>query len=295
MTKISQNPNYQFIMMNKCFLSTPSVSSAFFKYYSPVRCVSAWIILFSFVTNGVFCQNDSLRSRVSMSIELEKHPYFTGYSTGLEYARKAKDWRNVWLIKAQQAERFGLKSGIIQSEWYPKINKSRYACLGLSVSDGQIFPKYHAAAHLMQNLHGGVEVEGGVRFISVKSNEAAWVFIGGATKYWRNYLFNAKVYVAQGQVLKGQTFTFATRYYMKDEVSYFWLQVGTSRSAQIETINPFMFNDLTLNSQWLQVGVNRQLTPKWVLRSSGHLERFNAANNPFQYRILGSLQIGYLF
>jgi YaiO family outer membrane protein len=278
----------------------PSVFDRFWAGKIPKNCSKPCLklvafMLFLIIASNLFAQTDSLRNRIGIGVELEKHPYFNGSAIGVEYARKSKGWQNVWLVKGQQVARFGRETRLLQTEWYPKLGAKRYACLGLSVSDGGVFPKYHGAAHLMQNLRGGVEVEGGARYIVVNSTEKAWVLIGGASKYWKNYLFNAKAYFATGTNLKGQTFTASARRYARDEVSFLWLQMGVSRSAQIESINPFMFNDVRLNTQWLQIGVQQQLTKKWSVRGSLNVEQFNVLNRAYQNRILGSLQVNRLF
>jgi YaiO family outer membrane protein len=280
--------------------STPSVFEAFGTLKTTQNLPKPYpkiviLMLVLMAASNLFAQTDSLRNRIGVGVELEKHPYFNGSAIGIEYARKSRGWQNVWLVKGQQVARFGRETRLLQTEWYPKLSEKRYACLGLSVSDGGIFPKYHAAAHLMQNLRGGVEIEGGARYIVVNSAEKAWVLIGGASKYWKNYLFNAKAYFATGANLKGQTFTASARRYAHDEVSFLWLQMGVSRSAQIESINPFMFNDVRLNTRWLQMGVQQQLTKKWSVRSSLNIEQFNVLNRAYQNRILGSLQVNRLF
>ncbi len=254
------------------------------------------IILFCFLIPPFysFAQNDSLPNRLSMSLEVEKHPYFNGYLTNVEWAHWQK--RYTTLLKIYQGSRFERIGRGAQVEIYPKFNDNNYGNFGLSVSDGVIYPTTHAAAHWMHQLNGGVEWEIGTRHIWIRQEKQnIWLGIGGITKYWKNYLFNLKIYAVKGQDLAGQTYTFTMRRYAKDGLSYFRAMAGMAQTQQGNIYNSLLFNDFRTGTQWFQMGWYQQFNKYWSSEIGVHLEKFGNDNVGTLQRQTIQLKINKLF
>jgi YaiO family outer membrane protein len=239
-------------------------------------------------------QNDSLPNRLSICLEVEKHPYFNGYLTNVEWAHWQK--RYTTLVKIYQGSRFEQIGRGAQVEIYPKFNEKNYGNFGLSVSDGAIYPTVHAAAHWMHQLNGGVEWEIGGRYIWIQQDKQnIWLGIAGITKYWKSYLFNVKIYAVKGQDLAGQTYTFMMRRYTKNGLNYFRAMVGMAQTQQGNIYNSLLFNDFRTGTQWFQVGWYQQLNQYWSGEIGVHLEKFGNDNVGTLQRQTIQLKVNKLF
>ena len=238
-------------------------------------------------------QTDSLINRVSIGYDVEKHPYFNGYSATVEYARKTT--MGTALAKLQKSSRFNQVGWAGQAEWYPKLGKKSYGCAALMLSDGKIFPKLSAAAHWMPILRGGVELEFGARFIAVNAEEKAWLGIFGATKYWRNWFFNPKLYVASGTLINGQTATLTIRRYNKDDASYLFLNTGISKTNQPTVYPNLLFNTFQFNARWLQAGIHQKISTHWAIDLAGGFENFESSNAEVKNRWMGNTKLSFIF
>jgi YaiO family outer membrane protein len=239
-------------------------------------------------------QNDSLPNRLSVGLEVEKHPYFNGYLTNIEWAHLQK--RSTTLLKIYQGNRFGQIGRGAQVEIYPKFNQKNYGNFGLSVSDGVIYPTVHAAAHWMHQLNGGVEWEIGARYIWIQQEKQnVWLGVGGITKYWKNYLFNLKIYAVKGQDLAGQTYTFTMRCYTKNGLNYFRAMTGMAQTQQGNIYNSLLFNDFRTGTQWFQLGWYQQFNKYWSGEIGVHFEQFGNDNIGTLQRQTIQLKINKLF
>ena len=239
-------------------------------------------------------QNDSLPNRLSTGLEVEKHPYFIGYLTNVEWAHWHKRYTS--LLRIYQGSRFEQIGRGAQVEIYPKFNAKNYGNVGLSVSDGAIYPTVHAAAHWMHQLNGGVESELGARYIWIQQEKQnIWLGIGGITKYWKNYLFNLKIYAVKGQALAGQTYTFTVRRYTKNGLNYFRAMAGMAQTQQGNVYNSLLFNDFRTGTQWFQLGWYQQFNPQWSGEIGVHLEKFGNDNIGTLQRQTIQLKINKLF
>jgi YaiO family outer membrane protein len=254
------------------------------------------ILLFCFVISPLYsiAQNDSLPNRLSVSWEGEKHPYFKGYGTSVEWARWHK--RHTTSLKMYQGSRFGQIGRGVQVETYPKFNDKNYGNLGLSVSDGAIYPTVHAAAHWMHQLDGGVEWELGARYIWIQQDKQnIGLGVGGITKYWKRYLFNLKIYAVKGVDLAGQTYAFTMRRYAKDGASYFRVMAGMAQTQQGNVYNSLLFNDFRTGTKWCQIGWHQQFNKYWSSEMGIHLEQFGNDNIGTLQRQTVHLKINKLF
>jgi YaiO family outer membrane protein len=238
-------------------------------------------------------QTDSLMNRVSIGYDVEKHPSFNGYAATVEYARKTTF--GTALAKLQQGSRFNQAGWAAQAEYYPQLGKKSYGCAAVMLSDGKIFPKFSAAAHWMPILRGGVELEFGTRFISVNTEEKAWLGIFGVTKYWRNWFFNPKLYVATGSHINGQTATLTIRRYNHDDASYLFLNTGISKTNQPTVYQNLLFNTFQFNARWLQAGIHQKISTHWAIDLAGGFENFESTNSEVRSRWLGSTKLSFIF
>ncbi len=253
-----------------------------------------WIVILLFAQSvSVTAQTDSLINRISIGYDMEKHPYFKGYSAMLEYARKTT--HGTALAKLQKSSRFNQIGWAGQAEWYPKLGKKSYGYVAFMLSDGKIFPKRSIAAHWMPILRGGVELELGARFITVNAEEKAWLGIFGVTKYWRNWFFNPKLYIANGSDIKAQTATFTIRRYNKDDTSYLFLNTGISKTNQPTLYQNLLFNTFQLNARWLQAGIHQKISTHWAMDFAGGFENFETSNTEVKTRWLGNTKLSFIF
>jgi YaiO family outer membrane protein len=111
----------------------------------------------------------------------------------LEYGRATK--AGAVTARINGADRFD-RSGIqYEIDAYPHISKIfySYAEIAWSPDDG-IFPQWHGGFSLYANLPGAWEGELGFRYLQF-SGSPTWVYTGCLGKYYRNWLFAARVYL----------------------------------------------------------------------------------------------------
>ena len=142
------------------------------------------------------------------------------------------------------ANRFKENGVQYEVDAYPRISKTFYSYvnLGYSGSDG-LFPKFRAGFSLYANLPKSFEAEAGLRYLHFSTD--TWIYTLYLGKYYKNWLFNARVYLTPDNSTISQSYSLGARYYYKGTADdYVWFTAGTGISPDQRS------SDLLLNSNY---------------------------------------------
>ena len=182
--------------------------------------------------------NDQLRSLASQLREYSNHNK-VGVSYDYTYFDKqfSDPWHliNVDYSRQTKAGSFGgrinytnrfAQSGLqFELEAYPRISKVFYAYTNIGYSaDMPLFPRWRAGFSLYANLPKAFEAEGGFRYLNFDNN--TWIYTISLGKYYKNFWFNARTYLAPGNNSISQSYTLTSRYYLKGADDYFSFFIG---------------------------------------------------------------------
>ncbi len=130
-----------------------------------------------------------------------------------------------FLIRWQNATRFGNTGNQIEIEAYPQIKKglNGYINWGLS-KQYPVFPNYRLGTSLYANLLKGYEIEAGFRLLRFQSK--VWIYTAALGKYMGNYFFNLRTYLVPNSHSLSPSFRLTTNYYFAKSNDYFSCYVG---------------------------------------------------------------------
>ncbi len=127
------------------------------------------------------------------------------------------------------ANRFGTDGFQGEMDAYPHISKTFYAYVNFGYAgDAVVFPKYRAGFSLYANLPNSFEAELGYRYLYFSS--ATNIYTASIGKYWKSFLFTARTYITPSVSNVSQSYSIATRYYLKGADDYIGLTLGTGIS-----------------------------------------------------------------
>ncbi len=134
-----------------------------------------------------------------------------------------------FIARVNYANRFGANGLQGEVDAYPRISKTFYSYLnvGLSNSDG-VFPRYRAGVSLYANLPHSLEAEAGIRYLYF--SDPTFIYTASLGKYYRDFLFTARTYLAPNGLNLSQSYSLTGRYYFGGSDDYALLSVGTGIS-----------------------------------------------------------------
>lgn len=133
------------------------------------------------------------------------------WSAGVSYSHDAfSDARQPWaesaltlgretpvgsiIVRASQADRFGLQDRQFDVEFYPTFRAGSYAFVGVGVgADEVLYPSSRVSIDLYQALGRGVEISGGFRQLNFAATTR--IYLGTITKYAGNWMLTGKAFV----------------------------------------------------------------------------------------------------
>ncbi|WP_207496972.1 YaiO family outer membrane beta-barrel protein [Aridibaculum aurantiacum] len=153
------------------------------------------------------------------------------------------------------AKRYGTNGWQAELEAYPRINKTFYSYVNFGYSPGdRVFPRSRGGLSLIANLPRGFEAEAGVRYLHF--DNTTWLYTLYAGKYYKKFLFGARMYVSPNVNSSAQTFNFTGRYYLKGADDYVGISLGSGISPDDRATNIQFNNKSRLHSK--QATVNFQ-------------------------------------
>lgn len=113
---------------------------------------------------------------------------------------------------------------------YPHITSSDYLFINFAYSKAGLFPKTQYAAEWFHNFNKGIEASAGFRRMSWQDADPLLFYTASAGKYYRNYWFSARAFIAPREGGTDQSYIFSARRYLASAEDYFGmkLEYGTS-------------------------------------------------------------------
>jgi len=127
------------------------------------------------------------------------------------------------------ANRFKTNAVQFEADAYPRISKTFYSYINAGISNKSgVFPQYRSGFSLYANLPKSFEAEAGFRYLYF--SDATWIYTSSIGKYFKNYWFNARTYLAPGNNNISQSYLLTARYYFSEAENYLSLSAGTGIS-----------------------------------------------------------------
>lgn len=185
--------------------------------------------------------------------QLREYSYQNKMGVAYDYTYFDKQFNNAWHLinvdysrqtklgsftgRINYTDRFA-KSGLqLEADGYPRLSKNLYAYTNVGYSaDLPLFPKWRAGFSLYANLPRSFEAEGGFRYLNFDNH--TWLYTASIGKYYKNFWFNARTYVAPGSTTSARTYSLTTRYYLEgaDDYLSFFVGQGISPDDRIQAI-----------------------------------------------------------
>ncbi len=153
------------------------------------------------------------------------------------------------------ANRFKENGIQVETDAYPHISNTFYSYVSAGYSGNVgVFPKYRGGFSLYANLPKSFEAEAGVRYLYFTNS--TWIYIAYLGKYYKNWLFGARIYLTPGSSSISQSYNLSARYYYTgDADNYFAVNVGSGISpddrttiAQLNT--PYKLLSKKVSASW---------------------------------------------
>lgn len=200
----------------------------------------------------------------------------------LSYSRSTN--QGTFLIRLQNATRFGNTGSQIEIEGYPSIRKGLNAYLNVGFSKQYpVFPHYRFGSTIYANLPHKYEVEAGFRLLKFQEN--IWIYTAALGKYIGNYFFNLRTYLVPDIHSLSPSFRLTTNYYFGKNNDYLSCYVGT---GLFSINNPFLFDTSNVSSSIVGLLFSKKIYTRHGLKTD-----FSVMKQASQTGIQTSFEIAY--
>lgn len=186
---------------------------------------------------------------------------------GLQYIRERQDYSIIGRVNYGERRSLGetIRDGVqFEAESYFDNNENSYSFVGVSLSNGKLFPKLKASYSYFQNFNKGWEGDIGIRYTKTLDND---IFAGvlGVGKYYGSYWFNLRSFWNLIDKDIYPAFTATGRYYFDSKFDYVTL-LAFYGSSPDERINIIQFeNNIVLDSYGIGTGYYKKLWEHYCL------------------------------
>lgn len=168
-----------------------------------------------------------------------------------------------FLVRWQNATRFGNTGNQIELEAYPKIRKGLNAYINLGLSKQYpVFPNYRIGTSVYVNLPRRYEAEGGFRLLKFQNN--IWIFTGSIGKYVGNYFLNLRTYLLPDDHSISPSFRLATNYYYGKSNDYISCFVG---KGFFHINNLYLFDSVNVDSSSVGLLLSKNINNRHILKT----------------------------
>lgn len=175
----------------------------------------------------------------------------------LDYTRQTK--AGPITARLNYGNRFKTSGLQYELEAYPRFSKTFYGYVNIGYSDDlTVFPRWRAGASLYTNLPKAFESEIGVRYLYF--NKDAFIYTLYVGKYYNNFLFGARTYLAPASKNIAQSYSVLARYYYGGIDDYIGLSAGAGLSPDDRRVN------VQLNSNYKLRTYTGELTVRHSIR-----------------------------
>lgn len=137
--------------------------------------------------------------------------------------------------RVNYASRFGKNGLQYEAEAYPHISKTVYAYAQVAYSDeASVFPRWRSSVSLYSTLPAAFELELGWRYFYFSS--ATNIVTGSLSKYYKNYLFGVRTFVAPFNNHLSSSYNVYARFYFGGANDFIGLTAGTGISPDERSI-----------------------------------------------------------
>ncbi len=168
-----------------------------------------------------------------------------------------------FLVRWQNATRFGNTGNQIELEAYPKIRKGLNAYINFGLSKQYpVFPNYRIGTSLYVNLPKSYEAEGGFRLLKFQNN--IWIFTGSIGKYVGNYFLNLRTYLLPDDHSISPSFRLTTNYYYGKSNDYISCYVG---KGFFPINNLYLFDSANVDSSIVGLLLSKNINNRHILKT----------------------------
>lgn len=209
----------------------------------------------------------------------------------LEYKRPVANTTVIGRVNF--AERWGNTGWQAEVDAYPRVAKKIYAYTSVGAAPmAVVFPKWRAGASLYFNLPGGVELEGGARYLYF--SEDIWVLTAGVGKYLGNWLFLGRSFLSlRNNFGANHSYAVTARYYFPSGKDYIWGQLGSgvspdeSQGAQLQVGS--------LRRYTVASGIRTTIAGRHILLTTLAFARNEYRKDRFGAQLTGTIGYGIKF
>lgn len=163
----------------------------------------------------------------------------------LEYSRVTK--MGTLVARVNRVERFQKKGQQFEIDLYPKISKTFYMYLNAGYAEQtDILPKWRSGISLFANLPHAFEAEAGIRHLQYTND--VFFYTGYVGKYYKNFLFSSRVFLAPSANGYSRSAGIAIRYYTGGADDYINLNTMAGVSPDDRRYNLQINSDSKLQS-----------------------------------------------
>ncbi|MDM8161854.1 YaiO family outer membrane beta-barrel protein [Labilibaculum sp. K2S] len=163
------------------------------------------------------------------------------------------------IARLNYGNRFGNKAFQFEMDAYPRLFKNLSAYVNFGISDqSAVFPRHRAGMSLYASLPHSYEAEAGFRFLHFSNS--TWIYVGSVSKYYKNFLFNARVYIVPDKQKISHSYSFTTRYYFGGADDYWKFGVGYGLSPDDAGSAQSFASDYRLRSVQFSAGYRKSIT-----------------------------------
>jgi YaiO family outer membrane protein len=178
------------------------------------------------------------------------------------------------------AERFSLRSRLMELDWYPHIRSGTYGYLNFGYSaDSVLYPRFRVGADLYQSLGRGFEGSAGFRQLRFSSKVN--IYTGALSKYHGKWLVTGRTYLTPDQVGTSHSIHIIARRYFGAPEDYWSVRGGWGSS-------PFDFHTLTdvgiLESHSFSAELNRHIARRTSINIRGGIGQEDRIERSGLYR-----------
>ena len=138
-----------------------------------------------------------------------------------------------FLLRGNQANRFGTVGRQLEAEAYPRLGERVYAYLGVGASPDEIFPELRYGAELFVAPVTGAELSVGVRRLDF-SGTAVTLYTGSAGWYAGNHYLAVRPFLAEKESGTSASGTVLARRYFRDADDWVGVRLGAGETPAEE-------------------------------------------------------------
>lgn len=179
----------------------------------------------------------------------------------VEYFRRTKF--GPMLLRTNYTNRFSENDYQLEADAYPTLKPGTYMYLNAGISSNILFPRYRAGFEIFQKLPNAFEVSLGYRGLYFDS-ENVNIATGSVSKYYRDFWFSLRPFVAVKENLTSYTAQFNARKYLSTSESFVGIVTTWGNSPERIEFTYDVAKTKNTNNYLLGIEYQQKWNKKWI-------------------------------